>query len=188
MTTLYLFHPWIEASETGDTVLSLFGQWWDGDAAATAAITGTATASIDEDDVVTGGKTIIITLTNDTFIAAGTGPIGSTANTQALIDGISAATSPTNGWNNEWRDKEATTAVVRTSNTVATITMSSQATISGSYDIASQETITVTVPAAVLTGGSPIVATPTFTVDPVVAAILIGIIGAGVGSGAYIIG
>src|SRR5690606_31281804 len=34
MNTLYLFHPWIEASETGDTVLSLFGQWWDGDAAA----------------------------------------------------------------------------------------------------------------------------------------------------------
>jgi hypothetical protein len=34
MTTLYLFHPWIEASETGDTVLSLYGQWWDGDAAA----------------------------------------------------------------------------------------------------------------------------------------------------------
>jgi hypothetical protein len=33
MTTLYLFHPWIEASETGDTVLSLFGQWWDGDVA-----------------------------------------------------------------------------------------------------------------------------------------------------------
>ncbi len=31
MTTIYLFHPWIEASETRDTVLSLFGQWWDGD-------------------------------------------------------------------------------------------------------------------------------------------------------------
>lgn len=32
MTTLYLFRPLIEASETGDTVVSLFGQWWDGDA------------------------------------------------------------------------------------------------------------------------------------------------------------
>lgn len=133
--------------------------------AVTAEITGTATASIDEADVVAGGKTIIITLTGDTFVAAGTGPIGSTADTQALIDGISAATSPANGWNDEWRDKEATTAVVRTSDTVATITMSSQATLSGTYDIAAQETIEVTVPAAVLTGGNAVVATPTFTVD-----------------------
>lgn len=39
-------------------------------ATASAALTGTATASITETDVVTGGKTIIITLTNDTFIAA----------------------------------------------------------------------------------------------------------------------
>jgi hypothetical protein len=31
-TILYPFHPWIEASETSDTVLSVFGQWWDGDA------------------------------------------------------------------------------------------------------------------------------------------------------------
>ena len=33
---------------------------------ATAAITGTATATINEDDIVTGGKTVIITLTGDT--------------------------------------------------------------------------------------------------------------------------
>ena len=37
--------------------------------APTAALTGTATASITESDVVAGGKTIILTLTNDTFIA-----------------------------------------------------------------------------------------------------------------------
>jgi hypothetical protein len=37
-------------------------------AIATAAITGTATASILESDIVTGGKTIIITLTGDTWI------------------------------------------------------------------------------------------------------------------------
>ena len=39
-------------------------------AAATAAVTGTATASITESDIVTGGKTIIITLTGDTWIPA----------------------------------------------------------------------------------------------------------------------
>ena len=35
-----------------------------------AIITGTATASIDETDIVAGGKTIIITLTGDTFISS----------------------------------------------------------------------------------------------------------------------
>jgi hypothetical protein len=35
-----------------------------------AAITGTATAAISEDDVVAGGKTIVITLTGDTWIAS----------------------------------------------------------------------------------------------------------------------
>lgn len=38
--------------------------------AASAALTGTATASITEADIVTGGKTLIITLTGDTWIAS----------------------------------------------------------------------------------------------------------------------
>lgn len=135
-----------------------------------AAVTGTATSTIGEADVVAGGKTIVITLTNDTWKAAGTGPIGSTADTQAIIDGISAASSPALGWNAEWRDKEATTAVVRTSATVCTITMSSQAAISGSYDIEAQETVTVTVPSAATASGVSVVASPTFTVDPAAAA------------------
>ena len=41
----------------------------------TAAITGTATANIVEGDVVAGGKTIIITLTGDTWIAEGGTPL-----------------------------------------------------------------------------------------------------------------
>lgn len=32
MSTIFVYHTHIEASETGATVLSLFGQWWDGDA------------------------------------------------------------------------------------------------------------------------------------------------------------
>jgi len=130
----------------------------------TIALTGTMTATVDEDDITTGSKTIIITLTGDTFVAAGTGPIGSTADTQALIDGFDAASSPTNGWNNEVRDKALTSEVVRTSSTVATWTVAAQA----GYDIASQETITGTIPAAVLvTSASPVVAAPTFTIDAV---------------------
>lgn len=134
---------------------------------ASAAITGTATASIIESDIVTGGKTIIVTLTGDTWKAAGTGPIGSTADTQALIDGFDAATSPTNGWNNEVRDKAATTEVIRTSSTVATWTIAAQS----GYDVAATETITGTIPTAALTtGAAEITATPTFTVDAITAA------------------
>ena len=133
---------------------------------ATAAITGTATANIDENDITTGGKTIIITLTGDTWKAAGTGPIGSTADTQAIIDGLDAATSPANGWNNEVRDKEVTTAVVRTSNTVATITLTAQI----GYDVSATETITATVPTqALVTGAAAIIGSPTFTISALVA-------------------
>lgn len=128
-----------------------------------AVLTGTASDDLTEVEVVAGGETIIVTLTGDTWKAAGTGPIGTTANTQAIIDGISAATSPAAHWNAEWRDKEVTTAVVRTSATICTITMSSQAAISGSFDQTANETITATVPTQALTvGGAAIVATPTF--------------------------
>ena len=127
-----------------------------------AALTGTAiTGGVTEAEVVAGDETIIITLTADTWAAAGTGPIGSTANTQAIIDGLTAAASPTNGWNNEVRDKEVTTAVVRTSDTVCTITLTAQA----GYSVTADETVTATIPAAVLTiSASAVVATPTVVV------------------------
>jgi hypothetical protein len=133
---------------------------------ATAAVTGTATASITESDIVTGGKTIIITLTGDTFKAAGTGPIGSTADTQALINNIDSAQAEGTGWDAVVKAGLSTTDVTRTSSTVATITLPAF----GSYDITAQETITVTVPTDVLvTAAGAITASPTFTVDTVAA-------------------
>ena len=53
---------------------------WDNDAWAadtwaavsggiTCALTGTATETIDEDNITDGGKTIILTLTNDTWVS-----------------------------------------------------------------------------------------------------------------------
>lgn len=147
--------------------------WEGGDLAAaeSAALTGTMTATVDEDDITAGGKTIIVTITGDTFKTAGTGPIGSTADTQALIDGFDAASSPTNGWNNEVRDKASTTEVVRTSSTVATWTVAAQA----GYDVSAQEVITGTIPTAVLvTGAGTIVATPTFTIDEVATGRIMG--------------
>ena len=138
--------------------------YFTAEAGVTSALTGTATATITETDITDGGKTIIVTLTGDTFKAAGTGPIGSTADTQAFIDGFDAASSPTNGFNNEVRDKALTSEVVRTSSTIATWTISAQA----GYDISAQETITGTIPTDVLvTGAGAITSTPTFTIDPV---------------------
>jgi len=128
----------------------------------TAAITGTATASIDESDIVTGSKTIIITLTNDTWLAAGTGPIGTTAQTNLILAGIDSAQSETAGWDAEVKANFVAGDLVRTSETVATITIGAEAL----YDITAAETITVTIPAAVLANSSvDVVATPTITVD-----------------------
>jgi hypothetical protein len=135
----------------------IWGPIWAEDGV-TAALTGTAANGLTEAEIVAGGETIIITLTGDAWIAA-----GSTfeAQRQAIIDGLDAAASPATGWNNEVRDNLAVTAVVRTSDTVVTITLSAQA----AYDIASSETVTVTVPALALEGGVAAVASPTFSVS-----------------------
>lgn len=148
----------------------------------TCVLTGTVTASITELDIVPGGKTIILTLTEDTWLAAGTGPIGTTANTQAIIDGISAASSPAGGWNLVVRDVDLSPSdVVRTSDTVATITLPASAT----YDISAQETVEATVPAEAMNiSASAVIASPTFTVDFDVpaSAVLTGTITASTGS------
>ena len=129
---------------------------------AVAVITGT---SFTESQIVSGGQTIVITLTNDTWLAAGTGPIGSIANTQALIDGLVSAQSETNGFNAE-RTNIAVTDIARTSSTVATLTLP----VLGTYEITADETLTWTIPAAVLTGASPVVATPTIGITAQVGA------------------
>jgi len=131
-------------------------------AVASAAITGTITPSATEAQVVAGGETIIITLTLDTWVAAG-GTFD--AQRQNIINGLDAAASPAGGWNIEVRDKEVVGAVVRTSDTVVTITLTAQA----GYDISASETITVTVPAtALVTSGSDLTGTPTFSVIAIV--------------------
>jgi len=126
------------------------------------AVTGDATDTINEDDVTAGGKKIILTLTNDTWVASG-GTFN--AQRQNIIDGLGSAQSEGTGWNLEVRDKEVVGAVVRTSATVVTITLT---TAAASYDITAQETITVTVPAtALVTATSALIGVPTFTVDAV---------------------
>jgi hypothetical protein len=124
----------------------------------TAALTGTITASATETDIRAGGKTIILTLTGDTWVSAGA---TFDAQRQNIINGLTAASSPANGWNNVVKAGAAVTDVVRTSNTVVTITLEAFA----SYDITATETVTATIPATALTGGNAITASPTFTVS-----------------------
>lgn len=132
---------------------------------ARADITGTATASIDEDDITAGGKTIIITLVGDQWLGAG----DFNAIRQDIINGLDSAQSEGTGWNAEVRDKEVVTAVVRTDGQIVTITLTAQA----AYDITSQETITVTVPStALLRGVLDVTGSPTFTVAAVGAVVV----------------
>lgn len=126
-------------------------------AVASAAVSGTASAGLTEAQVVAGGETIIITLVNDTWVASGA---AFNAIRQDIIDGLDSDGVEATGWNAEVRDKEVVTAVVRTSDTVVTITLSAAA----AYDVTADETITVTVPASALTGAAELNASPTFDV------------------------
>lgn len=90
------------------------------------------------------GATIIITLINDTFIAAGTGPIGTTAESDAFVQSFIAEQTPPNGWNNEISLDN--TNLTRDSDTQATITIPATAT----YNPPRRERISGTVQAALL--------------------------------------
>lgn len=119
-----------------------------------------------ESDIVSGARQIVITLTNDTWIAAGTGPIGTTAESDALIAALIATTSQTLGWNNVVVPGIETADLVRTSTTVATITLDAEST----YSISSSETIGMTIPGASLTAAGAVIVSNTFGVtsqDPV---------------------
>ena len=128
----------------------------------TAAITGTITASVTEADIVAGGKTLIITLTNDKWIAAGAGSFD--LQRDEIIAGVTSAQSEALGWNLVPKVLQSVTDVVRTSDTVVTITWNAFAT----YNITATETITVTVPSTAVVSANSSIATPTFTVSNIV--------------------
>lgn len=125
-------------------------------AGTTVALTGTVTSAT-ESDIVTGGKTIILTVTGDTWVAAGA---TFDAQRQNIINGLTSAGAEAHGWNNEVKAKIGVTDVTQNSSTVVTITLDAEA----AYDITANETITVTVPSTALTGGVAVVASPTFTI------------------------
>lgn len=130
-------------------------------AAPSAVLTGTIIASITEADIVAGGKTLIITLTDDTWIAAGAGSFD--LQRDEIIAGVTAAENEALGWNLVPKVNQTLAGVVRTSDTVVTITWDAFAT----YNITASENITVTIPSTAVVGALAIVATPTVIITSV---------------------
>lgn len=88
----------------------------------------------------------------------------------AIATGLDSAQSEAAGWDAKVKPNIPVANVVRTSDTVVTVTLQAQA----DYDITAQETITWTVPASALLGGVATVGSPTFTVDTGGAAGIVG--------------
>jgi len=131
--------------------------WAGSDAAGgSAALTGTATTAT-EADIVAGGKTIILTLTGDTWVSAGATFDGQRQN---IINGLDSDLAEATGWDAVVKGLQGVAGVVRTSDTVVTITLDAQAT----YNITATETITATIPATALTAAGALVASPAFQV------------------------
>ena len=126
----------------------------------TAALTGTAVDGVTEPEIVVGSETLIITLTDDTWVAT----VGAdNAVTTALIAGIDSGGAEAAGWDAEVKANMVFGDVTRTSGTVVTIILAAES----AYLIDADETITITIPATALTAGGEIVATPTFDVTAV---------------------
>ena len=142
---------------------------------ATCALSGTAADTINEDDIKSGGETIILTLTDDTWVATVGADNGIT---DALIAGLDGTGSGAGSWDDEviddpvgGSDGSLTHAnIVRDGDNV-TLTITLPAT--EAYDISAQETITAVVPASALTGAAEITASPTFTIDAVASGVTI---------------
>lgn len=122
----------------------------------------------DESDIVAGGNTITLTLTGDTWEST---LGGDNTVTTALIAGLDSDGAEGAGWDAVVKAGLTYTTVTRTSDTVCTVELPAF----GSYNITATETITATIPASALTtSGSPVVATPSFTIDAVVTDVFFG--------------
>jgi hypothetical protein len=137
----------------------LAGDVHSGNVAPTIALTGTAiTSGLLEAEVVTGSETVIITLTNDTWAPT----LGAdNAITTAFLAAITGDDAGANGFDDEVALVHGN--LVRTSDTVVTLTLPAAA----SYSPTADETITVAPPASsVVRGVAP--ASQTFVVSTII--------------------
>ena len=128
-----------------------------------ASVTGTAAVnpSIDGADIDAGGKTIVITLYNDTWVASGA---TFDAQRQNIIDGITSNKNEAAGWNAELALGRILQIanVVRTSDTIVTITF----VVDTVYLITERENIDVVIPSTALTSAAELTAKPVFSINP----------------------
>ncbi len=111
----------------------------------TVTKTGTSATSQTEVECKAGGETIILTLANGTW---NKNTAAFEAARQAFIDGMVSAQSEAGGWNLQTNDAEVVGSVVRTSDTVLTYTV----TADTGYATTATETVTITIPAAIMEG------------------------------------
>ena len=115
----------------------------------------------DEADVAAGTQALAVALTNGVFVTGA----AFTAARQAIINGLESDGVEGTGWNTVIRDTLDVSSVTRFANGIVVITLNTGSY--ASYDIATPETITATVPAAaIFNAGSPVVASPTCTINP----------------------
>lgn len=129
--------------------------------APTITITGTLGTYPTAEQIQQGGRTIILTLAGDTWVASGA---TFDAQRQGIINGLTSDRSDPYGWTNIVRANQSVSGVVRTSDTVVTITLDAFPT----YYPWNLERIVTTVPnTAVTTAETPATATvPTCWVSP----------------------
>jgi len=157
---------WIEAGWVANP-----GAWADS-STVTATLSGNISDNATETELRAGAQQLIITLSNDTWVSAGAAFDAIRSDINA---GITAAFVDLTSWNIAIENSIDDTAVVRTSDTVVTVTYS-DANIGGAglsaYDISLDETITVEIPASALTTSvaaiTPTPSTFDITVDVVV--------------------
>ncbi|MDH4275506.1 MAG: OmpA family protein, partial [Gammaproteobacteria bacterium] len=115
-------------------------------------------------DVQTGGNTLLLTVASNQWAVAGA---AFDAQRQNIINGLVSAQAGANGWNARVIPALTVANVVRTSNTVVTITFPAVP----SYSITAPETITATVPSAAFRYAAPnTIASTTLTLTPLAAA------------------
>ena len=111
-----------------------------------------------ESDIVTGSKTLVLTLDGTTWDA----DIGDAGDeTTALIAGIDSDKAEAGGWDAKVKAVLAHGDITRTSATVVTIILPAIA----DYEITASETVTVTIDATCVASATEIVAEPTFIIS-----------------------
>jgi len=116
-----------------------------------------------ESEIVSGGKTIVINISGDQFVAAGA---TFDAQRQNIINGMDSAQAEAAGWDAVVKVEMPVTAVVRTDNDTVTITLTDfDGDPYTAYNITANEIVTVTIPASALVGTVEIVCTPTFQIS-----------------------